>query len=83
MDSLDLVKAIAPYATAVIAVAAAAFTAWLSHRNWIKQFGVQRSKPSLRNVFGSCRRYRESSLTACRLWGTRNTRWPAQMPSRK
>jgi hypothetical protein len=48
MDPLEVVKAVAPYVTAVVAVLAAAFTAWLSHRNWVKQFNIQRSEALLK-----------------------------------
>ncbi|MBI3530427.1 MAG: hypothetical protein HY067_20980 [Betaproteobacteria bacterium] len=48
MDALEFVKAIAPYVTAVVAMLVAAFTAWLGHRNWIKQFKIQRSEAMLK-----------------------------------
>jgi hypothetical protein len=48
MDRLELVKVVAPYITAIVAVMVAAFTAWLSHRNWIKQFKIQRSEAILK-----------------------------------
>ena len=48
MDSLELVNAVAPYATAIVAIFAAAFTAWLSHRNRLKQFSIQRSEALLK-----------------------------------
>lgn len=48
MDTLEFVKAIAPYVTAVVAVLVAAFTAWLGHRNWIRQFKIQRSEGVLK-----------------------------------
>ena len=48
MDAIEVIKAVAPYVTAVIAVLAAAFTAWLGHRNWIKQFKIQRSDALLK-----------------------------------
>jgi hypothetical protein len=48
MDMLEFIKAIAPYVTALVAVLVAAFTAWLSHRNWIKQFKIQRSESILK-----------------------------------
>ncbi len=39
---LDAVESLAPYVTAVAALAVAAFTAWLAHRSWIKQFQAER-----------------------------------------
>ena len=37
---IEIIKAIGPYATAIIA---SSLTAWFTRRNWIKQFGTEKS----------------------------------------
>ena len=42
-DWLEVLKAIGPYVTAIIAIIASSITAWLTHRNWLKQFLIEKS----------------------------------------
>lgn len=40
---LEIVKAVAPYITAIVAIMVSALTAWMAHRNWMKQFLVEKT----------------------------------------
>lgn len=40
---LQAAQALGPYVTAIVAIVAAVVTGWLTHRNWLKQFTVQKS----------------------------------------
>ncbi|OQY86793.1 MAG: hypothetical protein B6D40_00625 [Anaerolineae bacterium UTCFX3] len=43
IDWLEVIKAVAPYVTAIIAIIASTIAAWMTHRNWLKQFMVEKS----------------------------------------
>jgi hypothetical protein len=40
---LEIVKAAGPYITAIVAIIISALTAWLTHRNWLKQFLAEKT----------------------------------------
>jgi hypothetical protein len=40
---LEIVKAVGPYITAIVAIIISALTASLTHRNWLKQFSVEKT----------------------------------------
>lgn len=42
-DWLEVLRAVGPYATAIIAILASSVAAWLAHRNWLKQFVIEKS----------------------------------------
>src|SRR5262245_5536120 len=40
---VEVVKALGPYVTAIIAIIASALTAWVGHRYWLKQFVTEKA----------------------------------------
>jgi len=40
---LEVIQALGPYVTAIVALVVAALTAWLAHRHWLQQFLTEKS----------------------------------------
>ncbi len=43
LNWIELAKTLGPYATAITAIVAVFMASWLAHKNWLKQFAVERS----------------------------------------
>jgi hypothetical protein len=43
VDWLEVLQTLGPYVTAIVAILASMLTAWLTHRNWLKQYLTEKS----------------------------------------